>query len=87
MPNQDELQLTPGAAYVHLTSNETIQGVQFPQLPDTGDIPIVADHSSDIFSAPIDVSKYGLIYACAQKNVGIAGVTIVIVDKRLLERV
>ena len=86
VPTQTELNLTPGAAYLHLTSNETIQGVQFDQLPDTGDVPIVVDHSSDIFSGPIDISKYGLIYACAQKNAGIAGVTMVIIDKDLLER-
>ena len=86
LPAQHELQLTPDAAYVHLTSNETIQGVQFKQLPDTAGVPIVADKSSDIFSAPIDVSNYGLIYACAQKNAGIAGVTVVIMEKQLLER-
>jgi phosphoserine aminotransferase len=86
VPSQDELNLTPDAAYVHLTSNETIQGVQFPQLPDTAGVPIVADKSSDIFSAPIKMADYDLIYACAQKNLGVAGVTIVIVAKELLER-
>jgi len=85
-PEQSELSLTPDAAYVHLTSNETIQGVQFAGLPDTGSVPVVADMSSDIFCRPVDVSKYGLIYACAQKNAGIAGVTLVIVRKDLLER-
>ncbi len=86
VPSQSELNLNPDAAYVHLTSNETIQGVQFQQLPATAGVPIVADKSSDIFSAPINIADYGLIYACAQKNLGIAGVTIVIVSKELLER-
>ena len=86
LPEQSELSLTSGGAYVHLTSNETIQGVQYSALPDTGDVPIVADMSSDIFCRPVDVSKYGLIYACAQKNAGIAGVTLVIIRKDLLER-
>ncbi len=86
VPQQDELKLTPDAAYCHLTSNETIHGVQFRELPDTGDVPLVVDKSSDMFSAPIDVSKYGLIYACAQKNAGIAGVNVLIIQKDLLER-
>jgi phosphoserine aminotransferase len=86
IPTQQELRLTPNAAYVHLTSNETIQGVQFKQLPEAAGVPIVVDKSSDIFSEPIEVSKYGLIYACAQKNAGIAGVTIVIMNKQLLDR-
>jgi len=85
-PTDQELQLTPGAAYVHLTYNETIQGVQFAQLPNTNGVPIVADRSSDIFCEPLNINEYGLIYACAQKNLGIAGVTIVIVAKDLLER-
>jgi phosphoserine aminotransferase len=86
IPSNDELQLTPDAAYVHLTSNETIQGVQFKELPNTSGVPIVADKSSDVFSEPINISDYGLIYACAQKNAGIAGVTVVILDKELLAR-
>ncbi len=86
LPTQESLQLTPNAAFVHLTSNETIQGVQFKELPDTAGVPIVSDQSSDVFSQPVDISKYGLIYACAQKNAGIAGVTVVIMDKQLLER-
>ena len=85
-PDQSELSLTPDAAYVHITSNETIQGVQFSKLPDTGDVPIVADMSSDILCRPIDVSKYGLFYACAQKNAGVAGCTVVVVRKDLVER-
>lgn len=85
-PADQELQLSPGAAYVHLTYNETIQGVQFPKLPDTHGVPIVADRSSDIFCEPLKVEDYGLIYACAQKNLGIAGVTLVIMSKELLDR-
>ncbi|MCL4132695.1 UNVERIFIED_CONTAM: hypothetical protein GTU68_058965 [Idotea baltica] len=86
VPADDQLSLTPGAAYCHLTSNETIHGVQFKQLPNTGDVPIVVDQSSDFLSAPVNVADYGMIYACAQKNAGIAGVTIVVLEKKLLER-
>jgi phosphoserine aminotransferase len=86
VPKQSELTLTPGAAYVHMTSNETIHGVQWHSLPDAGDVPLVSDASSDIFSRPIDVSKYGLIYAGAQKNLGPSGVTVVIVRDDLLSR-
>lgn len=86
LPNTDELKLSDNAAYCHLTTNETIQGVQFHSLPETNGIPIVADKSSDMFSEPINVSDYGLIYACAQKNAGIAGVNVLIIDKALLER-
>lgn len=85
LPIDSELQLTPDAAYVHLTYNETIQGVQFKSLPNTNGVPIVADRSSDIFCEPTNVNDYGLIYACAQKNLGIAGVTIVIIRKDLLD--
>ncbi len=67
VPDQSELQLTPTASYVHLTSNETIQGVQFKRLPETASVPIVADMSSDFFCQPIDFSQYGLVYACARK--------------------
>lgn len=74
------------AAYVHVTSNETIEGVQFPIEPDVGAAPLVADCSSDFLYRPVDVSKYGLVYACAQKNLGPAGLTIVIVRKDLLQR-
>ena len=76
--------LDPNAAYVHITSNETIGGVEIFDTPDTGDVPLVADMSSNILSRPIDVSKYGLIYAGAQKNIGPAGVTVVIVREDLL---
>jgi phosphoserine aminotransferase len=85
VPTQDELKFTSGASYCHLTSNETIQGVQFRNLPDAGS-PLVVDKSSDMFAEPIDVSNYGMIYACAQKNCGIAGVTVIVMDKSLLER-
>src|SRR5438105_4268447 len=78
VPGQDELKLDPNAAYVHLTTNETIEGVEWKQLPDLGDVPLVADMSSDILSGPISVEKFGLIYAGAQKNMGPSGVTLVI---------
>jgi len=86
VPSQQELKLTAGAAYVHMTSNETIHGVEWRQLPDVGHAPLVCDSSSDIFSRPIDVSKFGLIYAGAQKNLGPSGVTIVVVREDLLAR-
>lgn len=86
LPQQHELKLTPDAAYCHITSNETIQGVQFHQLPETGTVPLVADKSSDMFCEPVDVSKFGLIYACAQKNAGIAGVNVLVINKELLQR-
>jgi phosphoserine aminotransferase len=86
IPRDEELAFTPGAAYVHMTSNNTIEGTEWHRLPKVGDIPLVADASSDIFSGPIDVSKYGLIYAGAQKNLGPSGVTLVIIRKDLLER-
>jgi phosphoserine aminotransferase len=87
IPRQDELKLTPGAAYVHMTSNNTIEGTEYrnlPQLPD--DVPLVSDTSSDMFSRPLDVARHGLIYAGAQKNMGPAGVTVVIVREDLLAR-
>lgn len=87
IPADDELLLTPNASYVHFTSNETIQGVQFQAEPDTGDVPLVCDASSDILCRPLDVSKYGVIYAGAQKNMGPAGVAVVIIREDLLERV
>jgi phosphoserine aminotransferase len=86
VPRQDEIKLTPGAAYVHMTSNETIHGNEFHYLPDFGDAVLVCDTSSDMYSRPIDVSKYGLIYAGAQKNLGPSGVTVVIVREDLLGR-
>jgi phosphoserine aminotransferase len=84
IPRQSEWKLDPGASYVHICSNETIGGVQFHWTPETGKVPLVADMSSDILSRAIDVSKYGLIYAGAQKNIGPSGLTIVVVRKDLL---
>ena len=86
IPTQAELKLTPGAAYVHMTSNNTIEGTEYQSLPEVGDAPLVSDTSSDMFSHPIDVSRYGLIYAGAQKNIGPSGVTIVIIRDDLLAR-
>lgn len=86
LPTKDELKINPKAAYVHITSNETIQGVQFAHEPDTGSTPLVCDSSSDFLYRPIDISKYGLLYACAQKNAGPAGVTVVIIRNDLLAR-
>jgi phosphoserine aminotransferase len=86
LPTADEIRLSKDPAYVHITSNETIQGVQWKHEPAVGSAPLVCDCSSDFLSRPIDVAKYGLIYACAQKNAGIAGVTAVIIRKDLLER-
>jgi phosphoserine aminotransferase len=86
VPQQSELTLTPGAAYVHMTSNNTIFGTEFKYVPETGGVPLVSDASSNIFSRPIDISKFGLIYAGAQKNLGPSGVTLVIVREDLLER-
>lgn len=86
VPQQTELNSTPGAAYAHVTSNETIEGIEFPYDPDFGGTPVVCDASSDILSRPIDVSKYALIYAGAQKNMGPAGATVVIVKDRFLQQ-
>lgn len=83
-PSQDELQLNADAAYVHYTTNETIGGVEFDYIPETGNVPLVADMSSDILSRPIDVSRFGLIFAGAQKNIGPAGLTLVIVRDDLI---
>jgi len=86
VPANSELKLDPSAAYVHYTSNETIQGVEWHHEPEVGSVPLVCDASSDIFSRPIDVSKYALIYAGAQKNLAPAGVTLVIMREDLLPR-
>ena len=86
IPRQDELQLTPEAAYVHMTTNNTLFGTEWASEPNVGAVPLVADTSSDMFSRPIDVSKYGLIYAGAQKNLGPSGVTLVIIREDLLAR-
>ena len=84
VPKQAQWKLDPNAAYVHITSNETIGGVEFHWVPDTGNVPLVSDMSSHILSRPMDVSRYGLIYAGAQKNIGPAGLTIVIVRDDLI---
>ncbi len=84
IPRQSEWRLDPEAAYVHICSNETIIGLEYQWTPDTGSVPLVADMSSNILSRPIDVSRYGLIYAGAQKNIGPAGLTLVIVRDDLL---
>jgi phosphoserine aminotransferase len=86
IPGQTELKLTPGAAYVHMTSNNTIEGTEYKQLPDVGATPLIADTSSDMFSRPLEISKHALIYSGAQKNMGPAGVTIVIIRDDLVAR-
>lgn len=83
-PAQNELKLDPSAAFVHVCTNETIMGVEFPYVPETGNVPLVADMSSHILSREIDVSQYALIYAGAQKNIGPVGLTVVIVREDLL---
>jgi phosphoserine aminotransferase len=86
VPAQATWKLTPGAAYVHVCTNETIGGVEYQWTPDTGEIPLVADMSSHILSRPVEVAKYGVIYGGAQKNAGIAGLTLLIVREGLLDR-
>jgi len=86
IPPQDEWQKTENAAYLHYTPNETISGVEFHFVPETGDVALVADMSSTILSRPIDVCRFGVIYAGAQKNIGPAGMTLVIVRNDLLDR-
>jgi phosphoserine aminotransferase len=84
VPRADELQFSPGAAYAHYTPNETISGVEFSYVPDAGAVPLVADMSSSILSRPIDVSKFAMIYAGAQKNIGPSGLVVVIVREDLI---
>jgi phosphoserine aminotransferase len=86
LPKQSELKLNANAPYLHFTTNNTIMGTQFFEFPDSGSVPLVADMSSDIMWRPIDVSKFGMIYAGAQKNMGPAGVTLVIIRKDLIEK-
>lgn len=86
LPTAQELKINPNAAYLHITSNETIQGVQFPKDLDAGSVPLVCDSSSDFMYRPYDINRYGIMYACAQKNAGPAGVTVVVIKKELLER-
>jgi phosphoserine aminotransferase len=87
VPAQDELNLNSQAAYVHITTNETIEGVEWKKEPEVGNVPLIADASSDILSHRIPVTKYGVIYAGAQKNMGPSGVTLVIVRDDLLPRI
>ncbi len=86
VPHQDEISFSPDASYVHICTNNTIEGTQYRALPATGEIPLVADMSSDIASRPLDVKKFGMIFAGAQKNLGPSGVTVVIIRKDLAER-
>ena len=91
IPARESWRLTPGAAYVHITANETIHGVEYrpawgAPAPETGDVPLFADFSSSIASEPIDISRYGVIYAGAQKNLGPVGISVVIIRRDLLER-
>ena len=86
IPPRAQWDLDPSAAYVHYTPNETIHGVEFQEIPDVGEVPLFADMSSDILSRPLDVSRFGLIYAGAQKNIGASGLVIMIVRDDLLDR-
>lgn len=86
VPAPSSLQLDPRAGYLHYTPNETIGGVEFPYIPEAGSVPLVADMSSTLLSRPLDISRFGLIYAGAQKNIGPAGITVVIVRADLLGR-
>lgn len=85
IPDLSSLELPEQTAYLHITSNETIGGIQYKSFPDTGDVPLIADMSSDILSRPLDVSRFGLIYAGAQKNLGPSGVTVVIIREDLIQ--
>ncbi|MDQ6654081.1 MAG: 3-phosphoserine/phosphohydroxythreonine transaminase [Acidobacteriota bacterium] len=87
VPGRDELKLDPKAAYVHITTNETIEGVEWKQEPEVGEVPLVADASSDILSHPIPIDNFALVYAGAQKNMGPSGVTLVIMRDDLLKRI
>lgn len=85
IPDINEIQIHPDSAYLHITSNETIGGTQFREFPDTGNVPLIADMSSDILCQPVDISKFAMIYAGAQKNLGPSGVTIAIIRDDLLQ--
>jgi phosphoserine aminotransferase len=85
VPKRDEIKLTPGAAYVHVSTNETIHGVEYHQTPDYGDLTLIADTSSHMLSRPLEIQKYAMIYAGAQKNIGPAGATLVIVRDDLVK--
>ncbi len=85
LPSADEIEIDPASVYVHMTSNNTIVGTQWKTFPDTGTIPLICDMSSDILSRKVDVPQFGMIYAGAQKNLGPAGLTVVIIRKDLVE--
>ena len=87
IPSPEEIKFSPDPVYIHLTSNNTIMGTQWHYFPDCGDVPLMADMSSDILSRPFDAKKFSLIYAGAQKNLGPAGVTVVVIKKSLLEKI
>jgi phosphoserine aminotransferase len=87
IPNEGDLRYSDGASYVHYTSNETIDGVEFDYDLNAGSLPVICDASSNTLSKPIDIGRYSMIYAGAQKNLGPSGVTIVIINDELLERV
>ncbi|MCK7594893.1 3-phosphoserine/phosphohydroxythreonine transaminase [Pseudomarimonas salicorniae] len=86
VPDADSWSVDPAAAYLHYTPNETIHGVEFHALPDSGDVPLVGDFSSTILSRPVDVSKFGIIYAGAQKNIGPSGLVLMVIRRELMER-
>ena len=86
IPKQEDIQFDPAACYAHITSNNTIKGTQWPAFPDTGNVPLIVDMSSDILCREVDVKQFGLIYAGAQKNLGGSGVTLVIIRNDLLEK-
>jgi phosphoserine aminotransferase len=86
LPRTDEINLSPDASYVHMCTNNTIEGTQWHEIPSTGNVPLVADMSSDILSLPLDVKRFGLIFAGAQKNLGPSGVTVAIVRQDLVEK-
>ncbi len=86
VPNIESWQNFDGAAYLHYTDNETVHGIEFPQVPEVGQVPLICDMSSNILSRPLDVTRFGLIYAGAQKNLGISGITLVIVRDDLVAR-
>jgi phosphoserine aminotransferase len=87
IPKANEISIAPNSSYLHITSNETIGGAQYQEYPDTGNVPLIADMSSDILCRPVDVSKFAMIYAGAQKNLGPSGVTVVILREDMLELV
>ena len=87
IPSPEEIKFSPDPVYIHLTSNNTIMGTQWQDFPDCGDVPLMADMSSDILSRPFDAKKFSLIYAGAQKNLGPAGVTVVVIKESLLEKI